>query len=100
MQKYPNKEEKKLIKAFAQLKNENEISNFLRDLLTSTEINELAQRFQIAQLLWTTNKSYTEIAKIVNTSTTTVTRVSNWLYKESYQGYACVLKKIYGHSLR
>ena len=100
MQKYPSKEDKQLINAFYNLRSKNEISNFLRDLLTPAEIDEFSKRFQIAILLWTTNKSYAEIADQVETSTTTVTRVSNWLYKESYQGYACILKRIYGKSNR
>jgi TrpR-related protein YerC/YecD len=100
MQTYPTNQDKELIEGFSKLQNEKEISSFLRDLLTPAEINEFSKRFQIAKLLWTTAKSYTEIAKKVETSTTTVTRVSHWLYKEPYQGYARVLERIYGRSKR
>ncbi len=97
---YPTKEDKDLINAFSMLENEVEIKSFLRDLLTPAEIEEFSQRFQIAKLLWTTKDSYLKIAKKVGSSTTTVTRVSQWLFKESYQGYATVLARIYGESKR
>ncbi|OGJ37709.1 MAG: hypothetical protein A2383_02310 [Candidatus Pacebacteria bacterium RIFOXYB1_FULL_39_46] len=100
MQTYPTSQDRELIKGFAQLKNEKEIIGFLRDLLTPAEIEEFSQRFQIAKLLWTTTKSYVEIAKKVGTSTTTVTRVAHWLYKESFQGYAVVLERLFGKSQR
>lgn len=100
MQTYPTKQDRELIKGFSQLKNEKEITGFLRDLLTPAEIEEFSIRFQIAKLLWTTTKSYAEIAEQVGTSTTTVTRVSHWLYKESAQGYATVLKRFFGQSKR
>jgi TrpR-related protein YerC/YecD len=100
MQTYPTKQDKELIKGFSQLSNEKEITGFLRDLLTPAEIEEFSRRFQIAKLLWTTNKSYADIADFVSTSTTTVTRVAHWLYKEPHQGYANVLKRMYGKSKR
>lgn len=98
--KYPNNQTKKLIKAISSLTNEKETANFLRDLLTTAEIEEFSARFEIATLLWTTNMPYLEIAQKVGTSTTTVTRVAQWLYKEPFQGYANVLKKMYGESKR
>ena len=97
---YPSDTDKQLIRAIASLQNEKEIENFFRDLLTTSEIEEFSSRFAVATLLWTTKKSYLEIAKEINTSTTTVTRVAAWLYKEPYQGYANVLTKLYGKSLR
>lgn len=100
MQKYPTKQDNELISGFSKLENEKEIANFLRDLLTPAEIEEFSCRFQIAKLLWTTNDSYLDIAKKVNTSTTTITRVSHWLYKESHQGYALVLQRMFGKSKR
>ncbi len=100
MQTYPTQQDKELIKSFSKLKNEKEIVKFLRDLLTPAEIEEFSRRFQIAKLLWTTNASYMAISKKVKTSTTTVTRVSHWLYKEPNQGYATVLERMYGRSKR
>ena len=100
MQTFPTKQNKELITAFSQLNGEKEVTGFLRDLLTPAEIEEFSRRFQIAKLLWTTKLSYVEIAKKIGTSTTTVTRVGQWLYKESWRGYNTVLQRIYGNSKR
>jgi TrpR-related protein YerC/YecD len=100
MPNFPTKQDKELIQAIAQLKGEKEITGFLRDLLTPAEIEEFSRRFQIAKLLWTTSLSYIDIAQKIGTSTTTVTRVSQWLYKESWHGYTSVLQRIYGSSKR
>ena len=72
----------------------------MRDLLTPAEIEEFSRRFQIAKLLWTTQLSYAQIAKKIETSTTTVTRVGQWLYKENWQGYRTVLQRLFGESKR
>lgn len=88
-----NSKEKKLISAFCKLKSEEEMSNFLRDLLTISEIEEFANRLEIVRLLHE-KKSYLEIAKITNTSTTTVTRVAHWLYR-GCGGYKKVVEKLF-----
>ncbi len=100
MKTYPTKSDQELIHAFSLLNGNKEISGFLRDLLTPAEIEEFSRRFQIAKLLWTTKYSYADIAQKVGTSTTTVTRVSQWLYKEIWHGYASILKRIHGKSQR
>jgi TrpR-related protein YerC/YecD len=84
-----------LVQAFLQLKSETEIQIFLLDILTLSELDEFAKRFLIAKMLWTTQQSYQEIAKKVETSTATVTRVAHGLFKEGNNGYQTVLKKIY-----
>jgi TrpR-related protein YerC/YecD len=100
MATFPTKQDQELVRAISNLKDEKEIVGFLRDLLTPSEIQEFSRRFHIAKLLWTTNSSYIEIARKVNTSTTTVTRVAQWLYKESWRGYRSVLQRMYGDSQR
>lgn len=97
---YPTKQDKELILAISTLKDPNEVAGFLRDLLTPAEIGEFSRRFQIAKLLWTTTLPYLDIAEKVGVSTTTVTRVAQWLYKESFQGYFKVLTRLYGTSKR
>ena len=97
---YPTTTDKELIAAISKLQNEKEVVSFLRDLLTPAEIEEFSRRFQIAKLLWTTKSSYLTIAEKVGTSTTTVTRVGQWLYKESWRGYAAVLSRMFGKSVR
>jgi TrpR-related protein YerC/YecD len=100
MSSYPAKADKELITAFGKLKNEQETAAFLRDLLTPAEIDEFSRRFQIAKLLWMTNLSYAVIAEKADTSTTTVTRVAQWLYKERWHGYSAVLQRLFGQSKR
>lgn len=85
-----NGKEKFLMKAFLKLKTEQEVANFLRDLLTIKEIEEFANRLEMARLLkkgW----SYKRIAKKIGVSTTTVTRVAHWLFR-GCGGYEEVLK--------
>lgn len=72
--------EKRLVKVIASLKNEQVASAFLRDLMTLPEIEEFANRLEIASLLLQ-GHSYKEIAEKTKVSTTTVTRVAHWLYR-------------------
>ncbi len=87
-----------MIKAFASLKSEQDVANFLRDLLTLPEIEEFANRIAIAKLLQE-KKSYLEIARQIKTSTTTVTRVAQWL-KNGCGGYKKVFKLLFAGSPR
>lgn len=84
-----NKKEKALVKALLKLKNEKDAANFLRDLLTLPEIEEFANRLEIARLLLK-GGSYKRIARQTGVSTTTVTRVAHWLFK-GCGGYQKVL---------
>jgi len=92
MENYPDKYDKSLIQAIASLKTEKEIENFMRDLLTLSEAKELANRWRIAGLLWDGKLSYKEIAAVCKTSTTTVTRVNEYLRKHTHRGYQAALK--------
>ncbi|MFA5136386.1 MAG: YerC/YecD family TrpR-related protein [Patescibacteria group bacterium] len=74
-----NKKEQRLIDALVLLKNEKEVADFLRDLLTLPEIEEFANRLEIAYLL-TKGIPYKKIADLTGVSTTTVTRVAYWLF--------------------
>ena len=82
--------EKNLAKAFLKLKSDQEVSNFLRDLLTIKELEEFANRLEMARLL-KKGQSYKSIAKELGVSTTTVTRTAHWLFHGS-GGYNKVLK--------
>jgi TrpR-related protein YerC/YecD len=82
----------KLYQAILSLKNEAELRAFFRDLLTLQEIKTITQRFRIAHLLHQ-GLPYAKIAKLTNTSTTTVTRVSHWL-KHGKGGYKLALKNL------
>jgi TrpR-related protein YerC/YecD len=95
MADYPDKHDQELIRAFSQLHHPDDIQRFLRDILTLAEIKETAKRFQIAKRLWHGGKSYQQIAQELDTSTTTVTRVADWLFNKDFKGYQTVFKKLY-----
>lgn len=84
-----------LSKVLANFHTSQDVFNFLHDIATPQEIETLAQRFQIAKLLWTTNLSYVEIANKTGASTTTVTRVARFLNQEPFGGYRQVLSTRY-----
>jgi TrpR-related protein YerC/YecD len=80
-----------LVEAFATLRDKSVTAAFLRDLCTTTEIDAMGQRLQVAGLV-NEGVSYQEISRRTGASTATVTRVAQWLhYGEG--GYAAVLKK-------
>lgn len=85
-----NEKEKFLAKSFLKLKTEQEVANFLRDLLTIKELEEFANRLEMAKLL-KEGMSYKAIAKKLKVSTTTVTRTAHWLFR-GCGGYEKVLK--------
>ena len=86
-----NEKEKFLIKTLTSIKDEKAMAAFLRDILTIAEIEEFANRLEIARLI-TKGYSYQEIADKTGVSTTTVSRVSHWLFN-GCGGYYQVLKK-------
>lgn len=81
-----------LIDAILALKNKNEAKKFLRDLLTEAELNEFSNRWMAAQMLDAGN-SYIEIVKKTGLSSTTVARISKWLYKGE-GGYRLMLRRM------
>lgn len=89
---WENERTKELFKSVLKLKTLAECENFFRDLLTLREIQEMAERFEIARLL-DRGLSYLEIARKVKTSTTTVTRVAHWLH-HGRGGYKLVLSRL------
>jgi len=78
-QKNDKKDLKQLTLALTLLKDNKEIKDFLSDLLSVSEIKDLAKRINIACLLQKRKLNYKEIAEKLKTSTTTVTRVAHWL---------------------
>jgi len=85
-----NEKEKALSSAFLKLKTEQEVANFLRDLLTIKETEEFSNRLEMAKLL-KEGMSYKAIAKKLKVSTTTVTRTAHWLF-HGCGGYEKVIK--------
>lgn len=92
-----NEREKLLVQSILSLKTEAQVIALLRDMLTLPEIDEFANRITIARRLLE-GLPYLEIAHEIGTSTTTVTRVAQWLYN-GCGGYYHALKK-YDTSLK
>ncbi len=87
------KNEINLEKVLAEITDKKVMLDFLKDITTPKELDTLQERLNVVCLL---NKglSYTEIAKKVKTSTTTITRVARFLKDEPYGGYRWVIKNI------
>jgi TrpR-related protein YerC/YecD len=68
-----------LAEAIISLNGADEVKRFLRDVCTRAELEALAHRWLIARLL-EEGLSYLVVADRAEASTTTVTRVSQWLH--------------------
>ncbi len=90
---YPTPEMNELFDAVREIKSKEEAVNFFRDLLTLPELTEFANRWQMVKLL-IRHESYADIAKKLNVSTATVTRVARWL-KKGRGGYATIASRIF-----
>jgi TrpR-related protein YerC/YecD len=80
-----------LAEAILSLKSGDEITRFLRDLCTRAELEALAHRWLIARLL-EEGLPYLAVADHADASTTTVTRVSQWLHHGA-GGYRLALER-------
>lgn len=89
---YPSKAMRELFEAVLALRTPTEAANFFRDLLTLPELSEFANRWQIVKRL-VRGDSYASIAKELNVSTTTVTRVAHWL-NNGMGGYKAIAQRI------
>lgn len=89
---------KGLIAAFLACKNEEQMENFLRDVSTLSEMQALSERLEVARLLGR-GLSYRQVASMTGASTTTVTRVANFI-ENGEGGYRRVLKIHRHHDMR
>lgn len=81
-----------LIKAVTAIETEAECSNFLEDILTVTEIQDIAQRWQVAVML--RNKAtYQDICEKTGASTATISRVNRCL-NYGADGYSAILDRL------
>lgn len=80
-----------LFETIASLRTRDEAERFFRDLCTRSELEAMAHRWEVAQLL-AEGLPYLEVAKRAHASTTTVTRVSQWL-RNGEGGYQLALKR-------
>jgi TrpR-related protein YerC/YecD len=88
---WPTTEHQELFAAISSLRSQDEVEHFLRDLCTISELDAMAHRWQVAQLL-DEGLPYAEVAKRAHASTTTVTRVAQWL-RRGEGGYSLALKR-------
>ena len=71
-----------------------EMAALLADLCTPAEVKALAERWQVARLLDSTDLSYREIHDLTGVSTTTVVRVARFLRQEPHLGYRTALDRL------
>jgi TrpR-related protein YerC/YecD len=88
---WPTRQHEDLFAAISSLRNAGEVQAFLRDLCTRSELDAMAHRWEVAQLL-DEGLPYLEIAKRAHASTTTVTRVAQWL-RNGEGGYGLALRR-------
>lgn len=72
-----------------------DMRNFLRDVMTESEINEISARLEAARLL-NRGVTYSDIATATKLSSRTVARISKWLQNGS-GGYQKALNIINAH---
>jgi TrpR-related protein YerC/YecD len=83
--------EDELFATIASLRTAAETRRFLRDLCTRSELEAMAHRWEVAKLL-DQGLPYLEVAKRAHASTTTVTRVAQWL-RNGEGGYRLALQR-------
>ena len=88
---WPTREHRDLFATVASLRTKEEAESFLRDLCTRAELDAMAHRWQVAQLL-NEGLPYVEVARRAHASTTTVTRVAQWL-RRGEGGYRLALQR-------
>jgi TrpR-related protein YerC/YecD len=81
-----------LFEAVLTLETPDEAAQFLRDLCTLHELEELTQRWLIVRLL-VQGLPYREIADRTASSTATVTRINHWL-RHGEGGYRLALERL------
>ena len=84
-------ETRELVETLLTLRTPEELETFLRDLCTRSELEALAHRWHVARLL-DEGLPYLEVARRAHASTTTVTRVAQWL-RHGEGGYRLALDR-------
>ena len=82
---------KELFRAFLSLETEKECSEFLEDLCTIKEIEQMTQRYAAAKLL-SEGKTYEEVIDKTEISSATLSRVSKCI--KYGKGYKNIINKI------
>lgn len=82
-----------LYKAILSLKTENECRKFLEDLCTPQELQSIAQRLKVAEMLRDGEK-YNSIVDETSASTATISRVNKTLTYQTAGGYEIVFERL------
>ena len=91
-QNWKNKDTDNLFEAILNLYSIEECESLFRDLMTVPEIETFSQRFKVALLL-SEGMSYRQISKEIGVSTTTVTRINDWL-ERGCNGYKLAISRL------
>lgn len=86
-----NRDIDELFKAFSKIESVSERQKFFFDLLTTEELNDIARRWKVANMLFK-GVSFADIEAKTGMSSTTIARISKWL-KKGYGGMQLMVKK-------
>lgn len=92
MKSFHNELTEKLYRAVLLLESEEESRHFFEDICTVKELQDIAQRLEVAQML-KAGKSYQEVSRETGASTATISRVNKCLVYGT-GGYENILKKL------
>jgi len=87
-----SKQMKELFQAILKLETADECKKLFRDLCTLSELEAMAERFQVAKRVFA-GETYREINRKTGSSTATITRVAHWLH-HGMGGYRLVLERL------
>ena len=90
--KIKNEHSDKLFKAVPELKGREECYMFFEDICTVSELNAIAQRLEVAQML-KNGSTYSEISEETGASAATISRVNRCL-NYGADGYTLILKRL------
>ena len=92
MKNFHSEAAQKLYQALLMLEDAEECANFFEDICTVKEVQDIAQRLEVAKML-KDKKSYQIISKETGASTATISRVNRCLLYGS-GGYTKMLEKL------
>jgi TrpR-related protein YerC/YecD len=80
-----------LFEVITLLKDGDDCARFFRDLCTISELEAMAERWEVAKLI-EDGMPYRRISEVTGASTTTITRIAHWL-KYGEGGYKLMFKR-------
>ncbi|MCM8558051.1 YerC/YecD family TrpR-related protein [Sphingomicrobium sediminis] len=83
-----------LAEAFTLIRDAEEARAFLTDLCTPSELNSLAERWEVAKLLAAGGHTYRQIHDLTGVSTTTIVRVARFLNEDRAGGYRTLFERV------